>query len=185
MGSSASYRVGLTLVTKRTLKIDTINSEEEIDKFLKKKKGSFGKPVALKELEHPSEDKITDGTYLSYMFVGQLDWDDEPRNVFSHEYETFDKFLEDIDIYCEDDVFAIKAMTRKELSKVNLEILKEYEILEKNVDSYEGIAGDYNEIYCDNDNSVTEKIKLTPKQLEDLAAKRAYLELYGDGNAYC
>lgn len=185
MGSSASYTVGLTLVTKRTLKIDTINSEEEIDKFLKKKKGSFGKPVALKDEEQPSEDKITDGTYLGYMFKGQLDWDDEPRNVFSHEYDTFEKFLEDVDNYCEDEVFAIKAMTRKELSKVNLEILKEYDILEKDVDSYEDVGYGGDEIYCDNDNSYSEKIKLTPKQLEDLAAKRAYLELYGDGNAYC
>lgn len=187
MGSSAYYNAGVNIITKRTLKIDQPNSEEDIQKFLKKKGGSFNKPVALKDQEEPTEEKLTDGTYTGYMFVGQTDWDDEDRNILSTEFETLEDFLEAYKecLIEEAVILGLKPMTVKELSKVNLTILKEYDILQKNIDSIESVGYDGGDIYCDNDNSFSDKLKLTNKQLEDLLAKRAYLEFYGDGNAYC
>lgn len=141
MGSSASYRAGVTLVTKRTLKIDTVNTAEDIQKFLKKKKGVFEKVIDLKG-EEPSEDKLKDGTYSRYMFKTS-EWNNELNNNYSDEYSSFEEFLEE---------------------------------------SYDAVN---EEIYCDNDNSFETRLKLSKKQLEDLASGKAYLKFYGDGWTYC
>lgn len=178
MGSVASYEASVVLVYKRKLNVKDENSDADIEAFLAKYGGKYGKVVDVDDSEIIYTN-IENGKYLG--FVGnEFGYDESSRQVDTFEYE----FEEFVDPNAEiEDIQAIVLATKEDLKFVDLDIAAEFNYLPTgSVNKEIEVGGLYESIYCDNDNSSTDIVKLTPKMLQDLSNRVAHLEIRGNGS---
>ncbi len=172
MGSVASYEASLVAVYKRKIKISEPNTQEKIEKFLDSKKGIFGKVekdiIDFEDIDFSNQD------HIGYVYY----YDGEETSTFKFEADIRDYIDED----CED-IRPIVAISPEELKFLDLKVLKDYDYYDEEGDFNENIslADVSGWIYCSNDNSERQKVKLSKKILQDLIEGNCTLYLEGDG----
>lgn len=173
MGSVASYEASVVAVYKRKIKITKPNTQEEIEKFLKSKKGVFGKvskeEILIDDIDFSNEE------HIGYVY----NYDDDECSSLKSE----GNIEEYIDEDCED-IYPILKMNSDELKYLDLSILKEcdYYDEEGNFNDNVTLENISESIYCSNDNSSSSKIKIPAKILKDLVDGKCTLYLEGDGS---
>lgn len=177
MGDVGRYSAQLVARYERKVKIKENNSDETIEKFLKSKP-NFAKVGKSIDDDESTLENIINGKYIGYVYIDEdgdeCDTLDNPLSV-DNEEDYFD-YVEDVKPLIKIEI--------EELRNLDLKILSEYDYYDESAgcDTEKGLGNIYNYIYCSNDNSTEDTIKIPKEILSDLAEGKCKIVLKGDGH---
>ena len=180
MGDVGRYEAQLVARYPRKIKVKEKNTYEAIAEFLFKKP-DFARVGEIIDGEEATLENITNGKYLGYVYQDEDgDYADTFDNPFTSKNERhyFD--------YAQD-IQPLIQITVEELQDLDLDILSEYDYYDEGVgfDLEKTLGNIRNYIYCYNDNSTEDHIKIPDEILKDLVEGKCKLVLTGDGHGNC
>jgi hypothetical protein len=180
MGDVGRYEAQLVARYPRKIKVKEKNTYEAIAEFLFKKP-DFARVGEAIDGEEATLENITNGKYLGYVYQDEDgDYADTFDNPFTSKNERhyFD--------YAQD-IQPLIQITVEELQDLDLDILSEYDYYDEGVgfDLDKTLGNIRNYIYCYNDNSTEDHIKIPDEILKDLVEGKCKLVLTGDGHGNC
>ena len=175
MGSCGSYSASLSI--NYSIKTTTPNTVEQCSDYLQSRKS----PLYLISTQKPTEELIQSLLDSKINFLLDYDdgfetwqFDDDPLNGLT-QYSSIDKYC----LYI--------AVTPEQLINCDLSLLpkdKYYSIINSDFTVDEPILNVSESIYCENDNSSSDSIQITPTLLAKLSRPNAKLVLTGNGDGY-
>jgi hypothetical protein len=209
MGSVASYDASVSLIKKQKITIDTVNSDEAIEKFISKNPGLLDLVVEYDEddanFKKAKKSKLVtivvndeDGDHVRDVSMAELGLDMTLGEFIDSEVYEDEKYEEQFTSdYCDADPsyweFKVatdekyKANVIKKLKNVDLKAIEKnrhsWSIHEPTVLSNETCLADCSDyIYCSNDNSSSDSFKITQKFIDSLSPGDIIrLDANGDG----
>lgn len=207
MGDVGTYEIGLSLIKSKDIKQKTKNSKEDITIFLSKYKNKIiSKTISHNDEDDPMDSSsILNGVSVSDSYYNEVIEDiifDIPMtyqefidNKFIINNESFEEYVEDDELIVDDfdydfliaanDDELFKVLKFIDLNKLQQEVEGDTIYLHQLIDNsmYDEeklVNSSYNSIYCNSDNSTTERFTITQEFIDSLKPGDI-LNLSGDG----